>query len=146
MSLRFSRRILLLLTSFLLLSGCASQPDSALQCGIVSGYLEPDANQDLYRVVVTHLNGKPVISKPNYQLSPGVYEFTLAELISSPSLKVKLAARTPKTLSITVEAEQRYHLGAKFNTDKRYRGNDTGFWQPEVWLQEEHECELSQLE
>lgn len=143
MSLRFSRRILLLLTSFLLLSGCASQPDNSLQCGIVSGYLEPDANQDLYRVVVTHLNGKPVISKPNYQLSPGDYEFTLAELISSPSLRVKLAARTPKTLSITVEAEQRYHLAAKFNTDKRYRGNDTGFWQPEVWLQEEHECELS---
>ncbi len=146
MSRLCSRGALALLASLVLLSGCASQPDNSLQCGIVSGYLEPDANQDLYRVVVTHLNGKPVISKPNYQLSPGVYEFTLAELISSPSLKVKLAARTPKVLSVTVDAEQRYHLGAKFNTDKRYRGNDTGYWQPEVWLQEYHECELSQPE
>ncbi len=136
-----SRFTSLLLASLVLLSGCASQPDNSLQCGIVSGYLEPDANQDLYRVVVTHLNGKPVISKPNYRLHPGVYEFTLAELISAPLLKVKLAARTPKVLSITVEAEQRYHLAAKFNTDKRYRGNDTGYWQPEVWLQEHHECE-----
>ncbi|WP_299791866.1 hypothetical protein [uncultured Shewanella sp.] len=132
-----------LIAGLILLSGCASQPDNSLECGIVSGYLEPDAGQELYRVVVTHLNGDPVISKPNYRLSPGVYEFTLAELINAPSLKVKLAARVPKVLSVTVEANRRYHLGAKFNTDKRYRGNDSGFWQPEVWMQEEYQCELS---
>jgi len=137
------RGALVLLGSLVLLSGCASQPDNSLLCGIVSGYLEPDANQDLYRVVVTHLDGKPVISKPNYRLDPGVYEFTVAELISAPMLKVKLAARTPKVVTIIVAAEQRYHLGAKFNTDKRYRGNDTGYWQPEVWLEEYHECAFS---
>ncbi|QFU23821.1 hypothetical protein FM038_017720 [Shewanella eurypsychrophilus] len=135
--------IVLLSLSLLLLSGCASKPDEALYCGVVSGYLEPDQQQDLYRAVVTHLDGKPVISKPNYRLSPGEYTFTFAELISSPSLKVKLAARVPKTLTINVETNIRYHFAAKFNTDKRYRGNDSGFWQPEIWLEEPQECELA---
>ncbi|WP_077754119.1 hypothetical protein [Shewanella psychrophila] len=124
------------------LSGCASQPDDSHRCGVVSGYLNPDLSQDLYRAIVTHLDGKPVISKPNYRLSPGEYTFTFAELISAPSLKVKLAARVPKDLVISVEANRRYHFAAKFNTDKRYRGNDSGFWQPVIWLEEEHECEL----
>lgn len=54
-----------------LLSGCASSPEDDLSCGTVSGYLQPDASTHWYRVVVTHLNGKPVVSKPNYQLAPG---------------------------------------------------------------------------
>jgi hypothetical protein len=128
-----------------LVSGCASQPDTSRYCGTVSGYLDPNPAQDLYRAVVTHLNGKPVISKPNYQLSPGIYEFTLAELISAPELKVKLAARTPKVLSVTVDTNLRYHLAAKFNTDKIYRGNNTDFWMPVIWQQEAHDCELPEL-
>ncbi|NRD74859.1 hypothetical protein HQQ94_16855 [Shewanella sp. VB17] len=136
---------LLFLGLAILISGCASQPDTRRYCGTVSGYLEPSPEQDLYRAVVTHLNGQPVISKPNYQLSPGEYTFTLAELISSPALKVKLAARTPKELSITVEANRRYHFAAKFNTDKIYRGVDTGFWEPKIWRQEEDECELPEV-
>ncbi len=134
-------RAKLALALLILLSGCASQPDKGLECGFVSGYLEPDQQDDLYRAVVTHLDGKPVISKPNYQLSPGEYRFTFAELISAPSLKVKLAARTPKELLVKVEANRRYHFAAKFNTDKRYRGNDDGFWQPMIWLEEPTECE-----
>lgn len=133
---------LLFLGIAILGSGCASQPDPRRYCGTVSGYLEPNSDQNLYRAVVTHLNDKPVVSQPNYQLSPGTYTFTLAELISSPALKVKLAARTPKVLSVTVKANRRYHFAAKFNTDKIYRGIDTGFWQPEIWRQEDDECEL----
>ncbi len=132
----------MLVSLSVLLSGCASQPDSGFECGIVSGYLDPEPQHDLYRAVVTHLDGKPVISKPNYRLPPGEYTFTFAELISAPSLKVKLAARTPKALVVKVEANRRYHFAAQFNTDKRYRGNDKGFWQPVIWLEEPQECEL----
>ncbi len=126
----------------LLVSGCASQPDTANQCGIVATYMEPDREADIYRVVVTHLDGKPVISQPNYRLSVGEHTFTVAELIDTPSLKVKLAARTPKQLKVNVAYNQRYHIGAKLNTDKEYRGNDSDFWQPEVWQQEVHDCEF----
>ncbi|GIU18340.1 hypothetical protein TUM3792_14360 [Shewanella sp. MBTL60-007] len=127
----------------LIVSGCASQPDTANQCGIVATYMEPDREADIYRVVVTHLDGKPVISQPNYRLSIGEHTFTVAELIDAPKLKVKLSARTPKQLTINVVHNQRYHIGAKFNTDKVYRGNDSGFWQPEVWQQEAHDCEFT---
>ncbi|NMH65802.1 hypothetical protein [Shewanella salipaludis] len=125
------------------LTGCASAPDPDQACGTVSAYLQPDSRTDWYRVVVTHLDGKAVISRPNYALSPGVHEFTLAELIDDPALKVALAARVPKNLSVTVAADERYHLGAKFNQDRPYQGNDPGYWQPGIWQQEAHECRLS---
>jgi hypothetical protein len=131
-----------LLMILLLLSGCASGPDESNRCGTVAGYLMPDNENGYYRVVVTHLNGRAVISRPNYQLAPGKYEFTLAELIDSPRLKVKLAARQTKTLSIDVKRDQRYHLAAKFNQDRIYRGLDTDYWQAVVWTQESHQCEM----
>ncbi|WP_394200298.1 hypothetical protein [Shewanella waksmanii] len=127
------------------LQGCASAPDDENVCGTVSGYLEPPQADSLYRVVVTHLDGKPVISKPNYQLSPGRYEFTVAELISDPAVKVKLAARTPKVLTINVDADERYHIGAQFNDGKIYRGMDSSYWQPVVWQQESYDCERASL-
>lgn len=125
-----------------LLSGCAASPEDPLGCGTVSGYLQPDASTHWYRVVVTHLNGQAVVSKPNYQLAPGEYEFTVAELIDDPSLSVTLAARTPKVFKLNVESHQRYHIGALFHTDKRYMGKDTAYWEPGVWQQEDHECQF----
>lgn len=125
-----------------LLSGCASSPGEDLGCATVSGYLQPAASSHWYRVVVTHLNGQPVISKPNYQLAPGEYEFTVAELIDAPSLGVSLSARTPKTFTLIVQRHQRYHIGALFRTDKRYRGKDADYWEPGVWQQEKHECQF----
>ena len=125
-----------------LVSGCSSVPDTQNQCGTVSDYLAPNMDEGFYRVVVTHLDGVPVISRPNYELAPGRYQFTVAELIDSPRLKVKLAARAPKILTIDVKSNQRYHIGAQFNQDKVYRGLNSDYWQPVVWSQEQHECEL----
>ncbi|QQX81642.1 hypothetical protein JK628_07320 [Shewanella sp. KX20019] len=136
---RVSACSLLLLS---LLSGCATQLDSSNQCGTVSSFLAPEPELGFYRAVVTHLDGKPVISQPNYRLSIGEHRFTLAELIDSPDLKVSLASRTPKELVVLVEANTRYHLAAKFNQGRVYRGKDSGFWQPEVWQQEPFECEF----
>lgn len=112
-------------------------------CGTVSGYLTPAPEQALYRVVVTHLDGRAVISRPNYQLLPGRYEFTLAELIDSPKLKVSLSARKTKNITVDVAVGQAYHLGAQLNTDKIYLGQDDSYWQPVVWLQEEKACLIS---
>ena len=128
-----------------LLQGCASSVDSDLICGSVASYLTPPTSESLYRVVVTHLDGKPVISRPYYKLSAGKHEFTVAELIESPALKVKLAARTPKTITVDVANEQRFHLAAKFKLDKIYTGSNMEYWQPVVWQQEPYECEFLNL-
>jgi len=132
------------LLTILCLVGCSSSLDSRDQCGTVSSFLAPQPEHDLYRAVVTHLDGKPVISQPNYRLKVGKHRFVLAELIDSPDLNVSLAAHGTKVLIVNVEANTRYHLAAKFKRDKRYRGNERNFWQPVVVEQEAYECQLSE--
>jgi len=127
-----------------LLSGCASS-DNANKCGTVSAYIKPDTGQYLYRTLVTHLDGIPVISRPNYVLPVGVHEFTVVELINSPELKVSLAARGTKILTVNVEADQRYHIAAQMFTDKIYVGRNSDFWQPVVFQQESHQCEIDPI-
>jgi hypothetical protein len=131
-----------LTATIMLLFGCASS-DNGLECGTVSAYIKPDATQYLYRTIVTHLDGVPVISRPNYLLQTGEHQFTVVELINSPELKVSLSARGPKTLTVNVETDQRYHIAAQMNTDKIYVGSNKDFWQPVVFKQEFFECELN---
>ncbi|AZG37103.1 MULTISPECIES: hypothetical protein [Shewanella] len=137
-----SWRVLVVAVAALALNGCASSPDEMVQCGTVSSYLAPDNSANLYRVVVTHLDDVAVISRPNYLLSPGEHKFTVAELINSPELKVLLSARKVKVFTVNVAADQRYHIGAKFNTDKIYIGQNSLYWQPVVWQTESHQCEM----
>ena len=142
MGLFSSWRAIVICGALFALYGCASSPDDMVECGTVSSYLAPDNNANLYRVVVTHLDGIPVISRPNYTLLPGKHAFTVAELINSPELKVSLSARKVKVFNVEVEADQRYHLAALFNTDKIYIGKNTQFWQPVIWRNEFHQCEM----
>ncbi|QBF82137.1 hypothetical protein EXU30_05030 [Shewanella maritima] len=126
----------------LLLTSCASQVEYA-PCGVVAAFKNPAGEDSYYRAVVTHLNGMPVISRPYYILPVGEYEFTLAELISAPQLKVSLSARGTKTVTVIVEDDTRYHLAAKFKTDKIYAGKNSDYWQAVVWQQESYQCEAS---
>ncbi|QIR13856.1 hypothetical protein [Shewanella aestuarii] len=142
MAVRSSLTLISMTAASMLLSSCASSPD-VIECGTVSAYIKPNPEQYLYRLVVTHLDGKPVISRPNYRLSPGQHEFTVVELINSPELKVSLAARTTKVLTVNVEANQRYHIAAQMNTDKIYTGRNQKFWQPVVFQQESYQCDMS---
>lgn len=130
----------LVLGLFVGLSACTSLPESEVQCGTVSGFLTPDRDQDYYRAIVTHIQGKAVASLPNYQLAPGVYEFRFAELIHDPQLKVALSARQTKVLTVKVAANQRYHFAAKFKGGKLYYGEDSDYWQPEIWQHDSFEC------
>ncbi|GIU50113.1 MULTISPECIES: hypothetical protein [Shewanella] len=133
-------KIALTLTTVVLLQSCATSNEDEFTCGSVASYITPPTADSLYRVVVTHLDGKPVISRPYYKLAAGSHEFTVAELIESADLKVKLAARQTKTITVEVEREQRYHLAAEFKQDKVYSGLNTDYWLPVVWKQEFHEC------
>ncbi|WP_338592315.1 hypothetical protein VXM60_06135 [Shewanella khirikhana] len=136
------RALVLGLAAVAVLGGCASQVDTSRQCGWVSGYQDPPENERLYRAIVTHLNGTPVISRPNYQLAPGNYEFTLVELIDAVDLRVAPEAHQKKTLKVDVAANTRYHFAARFKDDKRYFGKDADFWEPVIWQTEAAECEI----
>lgn len=143
--LKLPRKILtrfsIVLTLTFMVTACSTHQSQVAECGFVSGYLAPDIESHLYRTVVTSVNQKPIISRPNYRLAPGTYEFTVAELISAPELKVSVESRQTKTISINVEPNKRYHLGAQFLTDKSYVGHDTDYWQPVIWQVDEVECQ-----
>lgn len=124
----------------MLTAGCSSTDVAVPTCGTISAYLPTDRANNIYPAVITHLDGKPVISMPNFVVPPGKHTLTMAALIDSPKLKVKLAARTEKTLEVNVVAEQQYHVAAQFNTDKVYYGMDSHYWQPVIWQQDELQC------
>jgi hypothetical protein len=139
-----SKRLLVTaIVSGVLLQGCASSANDMLQCGTVAAYLAPEPKLGQYRVVVTHLDSNPVISRPTYELVPGRYQFTMVELIDSSQLNVSLAARKAKTLVVDVEADTLYHLAARFNTDKIYLGVDDNYWQPVVAAKESKTCTMA---
>lgn len=136
------RALVVGMAAVVMLGGCASQIDTSGQCGWVSGYQDPPETERLYRAIVTHLNGKPVISRPNYQLAPGSYEFTFVELVDALDLHVAPEAHQKKTLTLEVAAQTRYHFAARYKDDKRYFGKDPDFWEPVIWLTEAAECEI----
>ncbi|MBY5921456.1 hypothetical protein [Ferrimonas balearica] len=126
----------------LLLAGCASQGDLTKPCGELSTFYQPPETQNLFKVVVTRINEENVISKPTYQLAPGTYQIRLVELIDDPRLSVSLRNRSYKELTLKVDADVRYHLAARFNSDKRYQGISQQYWDPVVWRESTTECRM----
>ncbi|MCF1429042.1 MAG: hypothetical protein LPD71_08950 [Shewanella sp.] len=124
------------------LAGCASRPPKADDCGRLSEYLVPPVSEQLYRALVTHINGKPVISQPNYILAPGHYELTMVELIHAPGMEAPLTARKTKTLAVNLKAGEQLHLAAKYYADQR----NEGFWEPVVWQTDKAQCRMSKAD
>lgn len=121
-----------------LLGGCASEPEITQDCGRLSAYLEPPKSDKLYRALVTHIDGRPVISQPNYKLAPGDYQLTVVELIHAPGMDVPLTARKSKTFNVSLAAGKRMHLAAEYLPE----GEGEGFWQPVVWQIDDARCTL----
>ncbi|MBY6187043.1 hypothetical protein KUV89_10445 [Marinobacter hydrocarbonoclasticus] len=126
----------------LMLAGCASQSDVGKPCGELSTFYQPPETQSLFKVVVTRINDDNVVSKPNYQLAPGTYQIRLVELIDDPRLSVSLRNRGYKELTLEVAAGTRYHLAARFNSDKRFNSMEREYWDPVVWRESAVECRI----
>ncbi len=124
------------------LAGCASQSDQGQLCGELSTFYQPPETQDLFKVVVTRIDAENVISKPTYALAPGTYQLRLVELIDDPRLSVSLRNRSYKEMTLTVEANTRYHLAARFHSDKRHQGVSGQYWDPVVWRESATECRM----
>ncbi|MCL1080227.1 hypothetical protein D5R81_19500 [Parashewanella spongiae] len=138
-----ANKLLRQLTYFgtILLAGCANF--NASECAAVASYIVPDEQQDLFPVMITHIDGEPVIAKAYYVLTPGVYKVTVAELVSAPSLQVALKYRLPKTIEVNVLGGSRYHLAAWFDSKMHQPAESDNFWQPIMWKKESFSCELN---
>ncbi len=128
----------LLYMGLLLLVGCANFNNN--ECAAIASYVVPDEKQDLYPVMITHIDGKPVIAQAFYSISPGRHNVTIAELVSAPSLIVSLKYRVPKTLELDVLGGNRYHLAAQFDSEIHQPAENVKFWQPVMWKKEAFSC------
>ncbi|TKB46876.1 hypothetical protein FCL40_17025 [Ferrimonas sediminicola] len=122
-----------------LLAGCASNQEFA--CGVVSSGARPPAEQGLFQVLVTHIDGQPVVSKASYRLSPGRHDLRLVELIDDPRLGVNLRARSYRELTLQLQPDQELLLAARF--DLQGQKPDGGrYWEPVIWQRRQHSCSL----
>lgn len=129
--------ICVILISILL--GCTTTPEQKVECGMASFYMPIPKDKDLYRFVVTHLDGESTLSKPIFYLTSGQHIFTGMELIDSPLLDVPISARTPKKLIINVNLDHEYHIAAKFIP---HYASDDAYWTPVVWKENKKICTM----
>ncbi|TKB55460.1 hypothetical protein [Ferrimonas aestuarii] len=125
-----------------LLGGCASGPDYEGTCAEISTFATPPETEDLYRAVITRIDDNNVVTKASYRLSPGKHRLRVVELIDDPRLGVKLRNRRYHDFEVELAPHTRYHIGAQFNADQRFRGHDAKYWQPVVWKQTQKQCEF----
>lgn len=121
------------------LTACTSSLSSRSDCAKVAVYPQPNLDEDLFPVVMTHLDGQAMLVQPSYQLSPGKHNLTLVELISAPTLNLSIAMRSTKKLTVELESGRGYYLAAKYLP----QGKNEDFWQPVIWKQEAVHCQFS---
>ncbi len=112
-------------------------------CGRVSVFRRPPVNERYYRSAIVEVNDNNVdTKKTTHQLPPGkntikVYPF--AGSYGGGGGRVRFRG---KDLEIDVKPNMTYHIGAKFNSEKRYRTRDQEDWDPVVWRVTQQSCEL----
>jgi len=109
-------------------------------CGMVSTFFEGAETQNIFSARIGAVDGKTTLMEDQeHKLAPGKHELKIYEFIDAPELRVKARQRGYfKTLTVEIEANKRYHVGAKFNDKKPYDRNE--FWEPVVWNVTDVEC------
>jgi hypothetical protein len=112
-------------------------------CGRLSVFLQPHLI-DYYPAQITSINGEDYKSlNPNVVLPVGEHVIGVVELINDRnSLRGRLLPRE-KLISVVVEADKKYHLGAHYIRENRYQKLKQEWWEPVVWKVTEHACSLA---
>lgn len=112
-------------------------------CGEVSTFGTPPRARDIYPARIMKIDGdsRGALLKDNHRLVAGVHVLSIAEFIDDSRLNVRASKRRlSKELTLTVEPDTSYSIGARFNTDARFRGEDGAYWEPVVWKTREFDC------
>lgn len=110
-------------------------------CGTVSTFFEGPETKFVYEARIGVIdNGNVLLEDREHSLTPGKHELRVYEFIDAPELKVPARHRGyGKTLTVEVEANKVYRIGAKFNHLKPFDRNE--FWEPVVWQVGERNCQ-----
>lgn len=112
-------------------------------CGEVSTFSTPPRGRDIFPARIMKIDGdsRGALLKDNHRLPAGVHVLSVAEFIDDSRLKVRAAKRRlSKELTLTIEPDTSYSIGARFIEDARFRGEDGAYWEPVVWKTSEFNC------
>lgn len=114
---------------------------SAASCGTVSTFFDGPETKNLYEARIGAIDGNnTLLETPQHRLTPGKHELRVYEFIDAPELRVPARHRGyGKVLTLEVEANKIYRIGARFNFQKPFDRND--FWEPVVWQVVDKACE-----
>ncbi len=112
----------------------------AESCGMVSTALAGPETQNIHVARIGAVDERNTLMQDQeHKLAPGKHQLRVYEFIDAPELKVKARQRGfPKMLTVEIEANKRYHIGARFNDKKPYDRNE--FWEPVIWDVTAVEC------
>lgn len=118
-------------------------PETAQQCGRISVFFTPPAAAYLHPAFINSIDGTNVrIQNPTLKLAAQEYQVGVHELIQDPSVRRGRGIAPEKYLTLTIEPNKVYHIGARFIPAKRFKYIRGDYWEPEVWKVTEQNCQL----
>ncbi|NQD37113.1 hypothetical protein HPT27_08755 [Permianibacter sp. IMCC34836] len=129
----------LTVTSLVMLA--VSSQAIAGNCGAVSTFFDGPETRDIYEARIGAIDSSnTLLENREHRLAPGKHELRIYEFIDAPELKVPARHRGyGKVLTVEVEANKVYRVGAKFNAKKPFDRNE--FWEPVIWQVSDKNCE-----
>ncbi len=113
------------------------------ECGVVSIYKDTPKTKNIHRVNINTIDGEIMSSKSHrFELTPGKHSIKVMELIDDQDLNRRGKVQNYHVLDITIEANHKYHLGAKFDRANKTKLSDGRYWQPIIWKTSIEACKL----
>ena len=120
--------------------GACSATSGLETCGIIDSQSLTPTARNIHPLEVAAVDGQNVLPKEHLRLAPGTHELKVYELIKDPRLLLASRHRgESKMLTVEIDADEAYYLGAEFLEDKRYSMHNE-YWRPVVWKKEKRAC------
>lgn len=115
-------------------------------CGRISTFDVAPRSKHQYHARIVQLDGSTPgpSGQQNYRVKTGVHELLVAEDIPTLEMGVgemaTLRRHTQKKLTVTVEPNTTYMVGAQLHLDKVSKLSSGGYWDPIVWREIAETC------
>ncbi|HET8940854.1 MAG TPA: PDZ domain-containing protein [Rudaea sp.] len=115
-------------------------------CGRISTFDAAPRSKQQYHARILLLDGTTPgpSGQQNYRVKPGVHELLVAEDIPTLEMGVgamaSLRRHTQKKLTVTVQPNTTYMVGAQLHLDKASQFNTGNYWDPVVWREIPEVC------
>jgi membrane-associated protease RseP (regulator of RpoE activity) len=123
----------------------ANNTSSESQCGrIREPFITPKLREDIHSARIQSIDGEDQPKgRDIFKLKPGLHVVGIHEFISDYRVKRKKhGIQFRKYITINIEPNTTYYVGAKFLPNKRLMTKDEQYWEPTVWKEVNQPCEL----